>query len=286
MPEARTGGAGRPRVPEGDTGRARVSEGDAGRPGPGRHAGDRAVSEVLGYAMIFSLIVASIGIVTVGGLGSLQDARVNEQISNADRAFDVLHDNLADVHGEGAPSRSTEIALGDADLFFGDNVSMAVSVDGTVHEARNVRPIVFRLDSDRFLVYEFGATLRVERAGGIVMNEPPFTATDGGDVVHVPMVRTTARDVQSIGSTNVLVHGQADGRSVRHQTVDGTATFDWIRLDSPRYEIWADYFAAQPYCSVAVNHAAEQVTCDVTSPYEDPDRLYLTLQEIRLDLIT
>ena len=253
---------------------------------------DRAVSEVLGYVLIFTLIVGSIAIVTVGGLSSLENARTNEQAVNAERAFDVLHDNLQDVHSEGAPSRATEIALGDSQLYFGDNVTMRVKVasESDPFEYEDIRPVIFRIGDGRQLVYEGGATFRESRDGGIMLNDPPFRLVDdtgpGPSRAYLPIVRTTAPSVQSVGSTNVLVRGQAGAREVRHQATGG-ATLEYVEIVSPRYEIWAQYFSDAGYCDDPpdVDDAAQRVTCNVHDDYDDPDQLYVTHQQIVLELI-
>lgn len=253
---------------------------------------ERAVSEVLGYAMIFALIVSSIGIVTVGGLGSLQDARTNEQLENAKRAFDVLHDNMADVHAEGAPSRATEVSLGDSEVYFGDNVTVTVETNNGEAKYPDIRPVVFRIDGDKRLVYEAGATIQEQRHGGIVLNDPPFTIRDdnlGAGQVHVPIVRTTAPDVRSIGGTNVLIRGQSTTREVLNESVTAGKRLESIAIGStPRYEIWAQYFRSQEYCDTVDETPGSDdlgtATCEL-GDYGKPKQLYVTHQEIRLSLI-
>lgn len=245
---------------------------------------NRAISEVLSYSLIFGLIVASIAIVTVGGLGSLQSAQTNEQLSNAERAFDVLHDNLADIHGEGAPSRATEISLGNSELFFADNITMRVKITGHPEISREIRPVVFRIDRGRQLVYEAGATIRQERDGGVVLNDPPLSmVSDGDGQVHVRIVRTTAADVQSMGSTTVLVQGQAWKRDVLVTELNG-ATIEYVALDTPRQAAWVNYFENREYCSVSTS-SPNTVRCDVVGGYENPEQLYVTVQAVRLQLI-
>jgi len=62
----------------------------------------------MGFVFAFALVTASVGVVYTTGIGGLEDARENEQVTNAVRAFDVLHDNIEDVTREDAPSRATE----------------------------------------------------------------------------------------------------------------------------------------------------------------------------------
>lgn len=255
---------------------------NGGRKGRSRSS-DRAVSEVLSYALIFGLILVSIGIVTVGGMGSLNDARTNEHLSNAERAYDVLHDNMADVHSEGAPSRSTEISLGDSQLFFDDNVTMRVETLSDTYE-REIRPIVFRIDGDRRVVYEAGATIRTARQGGIVKNEPPFLLTDeAGGRIHIPIIQTTSESRASVGSTTVLVRGESTERTVLQRDLRG-GVLENIEIDSPRTDAWDNYFENQDYCS-SVTVTGTAVTCDVDPSYGSVQHLYVTVQQIEVSLI-
>lgn len=260
-----------------------IPEGDAS--GPTRRA--RAVSEVLSYSLIFGLIVASIAIVTVGGLGSLQSAQTNEQVSNAERAFDVLHDNMADIHSQGAPSRATEISLGESQLFLDDNITMEVELASGTVEDWTIRPVIFRVGDGRKLVYEAGAVMRVNRDGGIVLNPPPFTMIRGSGAdsgqVHIPIVQTISADVQSLGSTTVLLKGQSVNRAVETSDVSGGMDIAEIRLESPRYDVWGQYFDSREYCQDVIL-SDPLVTCDVDPAYE-PEQLYITEQVIRIDLI-
>lgn len=248
---------------------------------------DRGISEVLSYALIFAMIVSAIGIVTVGGLGSLQDARANEQANNADRAYEVFADNMADIYSEGAPSRATEISLGESELYYGENATVSVLVDagGPETYTYELRPIVFRVDSDTELVYEAGAVIRTEEQGGLVLVDPPFSFAS--DSVHVPIVRTTSPSVHSVGSTTVLVRGQSTNRSVLESSVDSNVDIEHIQIESPpRSAVWQRYFEDQPYCA-DVFVFGDTVECEVDgSGFHDPNRFVLTLQQIEVSLIT
>lgn len=248
---------------------------------------DRAISEVLSYSLIFGLIVASIAIVTVGGLGSLQSAQTNEQVSNAERAFDVLHDNMADIYSKGAPSRATEISLGDSELFFADNITMEIEPDSGPVVDRTIRPVIFRIGDGRQLVYEAGAVMRVNRDGGIVLNPPPFTMIRGSGAdtgqVHIPIVQTISPNVQSMGSTTVLLRGQSMNRDVVRSDVSAGADIAEIRIESPRFDVWAHYFESTDYCQNVIE-SDPLVTCELDPAYE-PEQLYITEQKIRIDLI-
>ena len=186
---------------------------------------ERAVSEVLSFTLVFALIVTSVAIVSVSGLGSLQDVRDAEQLENAERAFDVLADNLADLHRQGAPSRATEISLGQAQLATEDNVTMTVKVKddgGTTIDVGTweIRPLVYSGNQERELVYEAGAIFRTNRDSGFVVRDPPLVVDD--DRVLLSIIGLNSPQVQSLGGSTVLVRATHRDADVAFSRTDGT----------------------------------------------------------------
>lgn len=45
---------------------------------------ERGVSDVVGFVLVFALIITSVGVIYTDGLTSLQDARDAQRLSNAD----------------------------------------------------------------------------------------------------------------------------------------------------------------------------------------------------------
>lgn len=242
------------------------------------NARERAVSEILGYVIIFSLVVTVIGFVTALGMPALMDVQESEQASSAERAFDVVGENMAAVYERGAPSRATEIDLTDTELFYGTPVTMNVTVDGnsTVTE---LRPVVLRVDDDTRLVYEGGAVFRDEGDGGLVLRDPPMLLDRSR--LLVPVIKTTAPAIEAAGGTTVLLRGESKQRSVLH-TADSTTSVT-ITVESPRYDLWERYFTDQTGIGsgdCTVDDSAESVACQATA-----DTVSVTLQEIGIEII-
>jgi hypothetical protein len=251
---------------------------------------DRAVSEVLSYAFIFALIVISIGIVSIAGMGTLQDAQTIEQIRNAEQAYDILQNNMADIYRGGAPSRATEISLGDSEIYFGDNVTVNVTVeetdgDETVVEY-DLRPVVQRLGDERFLIYEAGAVFRTNRDSGIVVREPPQIYRSGN--VHVTVPAFQAQSVQAVGSSNVLVRAKATDRSVPVRDTSDSIEQLNVTITSPRYAQWEAFLSDQPLfesADCAVNENREMVWCEESPESEIPGTVYVVVHEADISLI-
>jgi hypothetical protein len=242
---------------------------------------DRGVSEVLGYVGVFALVLTSIAFVTVAGVGSLEDVRDAEQASNAERAFDVVADNMESVYARNSPSRATEIDLGDSELFFGSQVSIEIEVGPERFEHR-LRPVVLRPSDETELVYEGGAVFRTDGDSGTMLDKPPFLFS--ADRVHAPIVKTTSQSVEAAGATTVLLRGQSVQRDILLSETGGAFAGDDLNVtvSSPRYEVWERYFEEETALSgCTTDDSTETVECSMTSP----DVVYVTLQEIEMSIV-
>lgn len=271
---------------------------------------DRAVSEVLGFVLVASLIFATLGVVYVAGIGGLEDTRDAERLQNAERAFEVLADNMADIYAEGAPSRATEIKLADAQLSFGSSTTMTAKItnanSGTPTYTTDLNPVVYSAGTQTEIVYEGGAVLRVERDSAVMKRKPRLVFRKDGDVktAVIPYVATRPdhRSGTSIGgSTTVLVRAvEAQTEVLANETDPATpfttqATTDpdgdsnvefavtftiqttaeraiaWNRFLNERIPDSFDPSSGDPPCQ----RSGDTVTCDLAV-----ERLYVTATRI------
>jgi hypothetical protein len=256
-----------------------------------RGGGDRGLSDVLGYIIVFSLVVSAVLLVTAGGLAALEDARDAEQTQNAERAFDVIADNFASIYERNAPSRSSEIDLGNSELSYGNNVTVTVLRDDQELLSRSVRPVRMRVVDGRTITYEGGAVFRRDGENIGMVRPPPFLLS--GDRVHLPLIQTTAPTIESAAGTTVLLRGVSDRRDIIGTSdaelsgIDGVTDLTGlnditIQVTSPRFEAWGRYFTNEGL-SCVTRSSAEEVECtlDLGSDYS----AYVMVQSIRLSLV-
>lgn len=239
---------------------------------------DRAVSEVVGFVLVFSLVVSSIAIVSVFGLQSLEDTRDNEEVNNAQRAFDVLRDNLQDIHRLGAPSRATEISLENSQLRVGDSVGInitGVDVD-TGTSATNTftyQPIIFQSRTETDIVYSGGAVFLDPQRGGLMIQEPPMLIND--DQFVFPVIQTQhVGGLTSLGGQTVRIRAEKRQRQpIRGGFTSPNSVYDQIiiNITSPRNDLWRNYLEEQPSVS-CVLPKENNVRCTVS----DPDAVYVS----------
>ena len=224
-----------PRAPQRPRRRSEIDSTD--RDGVGKD--ERAVSETVGFVLVFALITTTIAVTFTFGLGGLQDAQEAERDANVERAFDVLHDNLRDVSRDGVPSRATEIRLAGGTLVLDERTE--VRFNGSEWDASYVertRPIVYRGAGDSAVVYENGAVFVTDGEGGVVLNEPDLLV--GDDSVVVSLVRIGGQSRAIAGDRTVLVVGSNAGREVGDRPrSSGNVTME---IDSPYAAVWERHY--------------------------------------------
>jgi len=247
---------------------------------------ERGVSDLVGFVLVFSLIAVVVSIVSLSGLSALEGARDAQQTNNAERAMEVLSDNVADITERGAPSRATEISLEDASLYLGEETRIEVrdpaqSGDPSFLTTRvfKLRPIVYE-DERAKLVYVNGAVFRVEPEGGVVLR--PWEPVLDADRTMVPIVNTESvtGGPQSIKSTTVLVRANTNRRIVPVADDEGTYDDVWVNVTSSRRDLWHRMLESDGALDCA-DAGPERVECRLTY---DPDRLYVVETRIAVAL--
>lgn len=171
---------------------------------------ERGVSDVIGFVLVFALITSTVAIVYTFGFTGLENAREEERISNAERVFDILADNVGDLQRRGAPSRATEIKLSEATLGYGSETSLTVEVtnmpSSTVYST-NLDPVVYApTDSQTRLVYENGAVFREQRNGGIALERSGSVFRENGPTktAVIPFVQTRQTGKPGVGGSSTV----------------------------------------------------------------------------------
>lgn len=248
---------------------------------------ERAVSDVVGYILVFSVVSLSVAVVSLAGVSALEDARNSEQIANAERAFDVLADNLGDIHQEGAPSRSTEISLASARIrtdrtttaqvraYNGTgwiNLTGMVTSDLLVWQSNEV--------SSTEIAYAMGTVIRSQAQGGVVLRGGPFRFDD--DRTILPLVQTYTRSGQSFGGGIIRVRGIRSNPTLPvFGDVESSWQEIWFNLSTPHEESWQRYLASHSLLDCPEPTGSWNVTCQLTTV---PNELYVTVHPVEVEL--
>jgi hypothetical protein len=210
---------------------------------------ERGQSEVLGFVVVFGIIVASVSLLTVAGLGELGDVRDAQRVDNVHESLKVLADNVDELVVNGAPVRETEIRLAGGDLAFGEPVTITVSGHAASDRNRNFsygitsRPLVYRAGTGQRVVYSSGGVFWQHRGSASMTNGRPILLSSDRSTVSVVQTRRGSGSVGVGGSGTALIRARRVVTDLYQ--VNGTAYDVTIRIDSPRAAAWKRQLSAR-----------------------------------------
>lgn len=233
----------------------------------------RAVSDVLGFVAVFGVVVLSIALIYTFGTAALADLQHANAMDNAERAFDIVADNVEDVYRDDAPGRSTELQFAGGQVELSGTTTINVTDERTGNSTIVAATPLRYTSRETELTYAGGAVIRSDRGRAVMVNEPPFSF--GERRVVVSLVETvTAGGSSSVGGTgSVLVSTRGEGSTLSQSRQDGSGTVT-VTVTSPDYRAWARYFEQQPG-TVTVDDANETVTYA-----QETDALYVRRTQV------
>lgn len=243
--------------------------------------GDRGVSEVVGFILVFSLVVGTITMVYVGGFAALDTTRDSERVNNAERAFDVLAENFQQLARGEAPRRATEIKLAGAELSVQDSRRVTVTV--TEPSGYRSYPIYFSPGTGTHIVYEHGAVIRDQEDGAVMLKEPDYVFDEDLSVIQYKEVRGGTQSVS--GDTTVLARGIAtvsEVDMVEDQPDDVTVT---LNTSTRRADVWEEYFDEELAglnhdCTTTVDGDVASIECQF-----DTERIHVAKTRISVSIV-
>lgn len=241
----------------------------------------RGQSELLGFLMIFVVVILTIALVIATGFVGFNSAQDYQRTTNAEVAFTVLASNIDDVTRMGAPSRATEIGIADASLSIeAEHSSIDIELDGNALDLENdgmTRSIVYDSGTDTTITYRSGALIREDSGSSVLFREPDFVISDAE--VVLPLVRLSPDGTSEVGGTaEVGVRTVANGTDVLAERipVDDTVT---IVVETPHVDAWTRYFEGfeddGPISNVAPDFEDDTVEVEI-----ETDRLSVTVDHV------
>lgn len=211
----------------------------------------RAQSEVLGFIFVFSLLVLTTGLVFALGLPTVENARDAERVTNVERAFEVLDNNVDDMMRRNVPSRATEVKLAGGMLSIQESTTVRIHAEKKGNSSMNetfsgtTRPIVYS-DDDTEIALSFGAVLRSDDGSSVMLSDPDWLVDDRAVVPYALLTRGDGTTIVA-GETTVLVVGETKSRGVAGSftTDDDTPVIVNVTVESSRADAWDRYMEEQ-----------------------------------------
>lgn len=241
--------------------------------------GRRAVSDLLGYAVVFGIVVLSVSLLYTVGLGALSDLQRAEAVNNAGQGFVILSSNIDEIHRDGAPARGTEFRFDGGELTMVGQMSLSVT-NQTTNLSRTfvATPITYSRGASGYH-YVGGAVVRSDRDAATITNEPSFRfGTDRTLVSFVSTVPTG--DSTSVGGQGT-VHLSMRRVGVPVVLVTGGPITVNVSVTSPRWRAWDRYLASEGLTNVETDPENDTVVYRHRT-----DRLFLRQSLVRVELST
>lgn len=240
---------------------------------------DRGQSELVGFLLVFGVVVLTIALVVVTGFVGLDGAKDFQRTTNAERAFTGLADDVDDVARGGAPSRSTEIRIADGRLSLepAETRIEITAVDGNSTAVTvETHPVVYDSGTGTTVTYRSGALVRRDGDAAVMYREPDFVLTQ--ERVILPVVETAQEGGGPVGGT-----GAVDVRTVHA----GEDVVIWDRpvakvmlnVSTPNAGAWERYFEAASGDGPVTNVERDGEFVEVTL---EPDRATVTVHRIEV----
>jgi len=233
---------------------------------------EEAVSEVIGYILIVTVVFIAIGLVFANFVPAAGEAEVTEHTENTERVFSVLQSNVYEIVENGVPSRGSEMRLKDGTLSTERDVSgmnVTINVDGSpdIERFLGTTHVTYETDAGT-LSYENGAVFRRTNGNSVMIEEPRWRIEEDGPVI-LPMV--LARGADTVGGDQAILIEASSTRRVSRYSLDSTNATDSeeveLEIESPNADGWNRYFE-------------DLSAAEVDSFDADNDKLTVTIDDI------
>jgi hypothetical protein len=245
--------------------------------------GERGVSEVVSFLLIFALLIGVSITGAVFGIDTLETASRGDTIHLAERSHELLRADMYDL-SSGAAYRSTEVDMAGGALRYTDPITITVTAESSTG---TMEPITIH---PRPIVIGSGVYELLFVAGAIVLQQPDGGVHKAGPVVRIEhdqaillFLNTTRGDgPESVGGsgTAAIVSYRWDERVHRYEPTDEDgdpveATVS-MAVETPRTAQWRSFFESDPrFENVTVSESPRSVRAEFATR-----RLYIKTTDV------
>ena len=211
---------------------------------------DDAVSEVLGYILIFGMVITMVGLIFTVAMPSIEDAQERAYIESIKRGITVLDSKASMVALGESPSQT--ISIDSKGGIFGVNESasyISIMMNGTGMPIFNgtLGTLTYELD-DTVIAYEGGGVWMKYPQGDAIMLSPPEFHYNG-ETLTLPIIRLRGNEYTS-GTGTVQFKVAKNSSEIRFPNTIINSSFVnpvagskdiQITITSDYYKAWAKY---------------------------------------------
>lgn len=222
---------------------------------------DRGVSEVLGYIFVFSFILAITVTLSFTTIMFVEKTGEREQLTNVERAFEILDNNMEKITHEHSYKRGTEIRVGDGDLYIGEpeKVSLSINDGGSVSNYTfEIQPIIYENNQGK-LIWSNGVLIRQEPQETSVLIESNNIISTSNKLIFPIYELQLQGQSRSVSSTHsVVIQTRASPPGVLTTSDSTTMT---LEHNSPYAEAYASAYEENSNLDCTVSNG-NVTTCE------------------------
>ena len=208
---------------------------------------ESAVSEVIGFIFVFSIVMLAISVIYAVGYPAIQSSKENTQFQNMEQSFMVLQSNINTVAFGHAPGRTLETSLGGGSITVNPDAGW-INVSETGGYSRNVPLGAIEYEKEgRSIAYEGGGVWKRYPAGAALKVSGPRIfvqdTSDGNRTVFVSIINISRENgISSVGgegTASVRVRSKPSTYPLNITYSPGDVT---ITVTSDYADAWGRYF--------------------------------------------
>ena len=150
---------------------------------------DRAVSEVMGYTLVFGIVILAIGLIYTAGIPALQSTKDATQFKSVEQGFMILNTDLLKVALDQSPVRTTKLGTAEGGMLASDPEACDLSLkifDGAGTEQFNDTIELGRIEFASGLgsiTCENGAVITKYASGSFMVVKPRMFKSDQDQIM-------------------------------------------------------------------------------------------------------
>ena len=191
----------------------------------------RGVSEVVGYLLVFSIVVTIVSVIYASGMPMVERTKENSVLQSMETVFITLQSNIKKVALAQSPVRTMKLNLIKGSISANKNAgNITITVDGNNTPPIQFGNIEYTLGA-RKMIYENGAVIESTPGGSIIVSDPPIFFTNSGGKAHVFIsVINVSGDFSAGGGIAEMSMRQDNPDNDTRVIYNGTVDYDYVNI--------------------------------------------------------
>ena len=221
----------------------------------------RGVSEVVGYLLVFSIVVTIVSVIYASGMPMVERTKENSVLQSMETVFIALQSNIKKVALAQSPVRTMKLNPIKGSISANKNAgTINITVNGTKSRTIQFGNIEYTLGA-RKMIYENGAVIESTPGGSIIVSDPPIFFTNSSGKAHVFISVINASGTFSAGGGIAEMSMRQDNPDNDTRVIyNGAADYVNISINSSYAYAWINY----------LQRDAEKMHLNVSSSHPDP----------------